>query len=25
MLFLMTLVLNIISQQVVRRFREEYE
>jgi phosphate transport system permease protein len=25
MLFLMTLVLNIISQQVVKRFREEYE
>ncbi|MBM2826721.1 MAG: pstC [Dehalococcoidia bacterium] len=24
-LFLMTLVLNIISQQVLRRFREQYE
>ena len=25
MLFLMTLLLNVISQQVVRRFREVYE
>jgi phosphate transport system permease protein len=25
MLFFMTLILNIISQQIVRRFREVYE